>query len=53
MSPQAAFCKAKLDMTDLGETGKLAQDAVRAFGRIDVLVNNAGTRSSAHSECSV
>lgn len=30
------------DLSDLGETGRLAEKAQKALGRIDVLINNAG-----------
>ena len=31
-----------VDVTQAGQVAKLVQDALKAFGRIDVLVNNAG-----------
>jgi NAD(P)-dependent dehydrogenase (short-subunit alcohol dehydrogenase family) len=31
------------DMTDRTQVAKLAEDAVRAFGRVDILINNAGS----------
>src|SRR5271167_1743339 len=34
--------RAKLDVTDLGQAYHVAQAALGAFGRVDVLVNNAG-----------
>jgi NAD(P)-dependent dehydrogenase (short-subunit alcohol dehydrogenase family) len=40
--PADRLLRAKLDVTDLGEAQHVAQTALGAFGRVDVLVNNAG-----------
>jgi NAD(P)-dependent dehydrogenase (short-subunit alcohol dehydrogenase family) len=39
--PAESLLRAKLDVDDTGDAGRVAEDAVRVFGRIDVLVNNA------------
>ena len=39
--PEAARA-VRLDVTDRDEVGKAIDEAVRAFGRVDVVVNNAG-----------
>jgi NAD(P)-dependent dehydrogenase (short-subunit alcohol dehydrogenase family) len=41
-TPAERLLRATLDVADPGEAGRVAEAAVRAFGRIDVLVNNAG-----------
>jgi NAD(P)-dependent dehydrogenase (short-subunit alcohol dehydrogenase family) len=40
--PADRLLRARLDVTDLGETRQVAQAALGAFGGVDVLVNNAG-----------
>lgn len=40
--PADRLLRARLDVTDLGEARQVAQAAVDAFGRVDVLANNAG-----------
>lgn len=40
--PRNRLLPAKLDVTDLEQAQQVAQVAVGAFGRVDVLVNNAG-----------
>jgi NAD(P)-dependent dehydrogenase (short-subunit alcohol dehydrogenase family) len=40
--PASRLLPARLDVTDLEQAHQVAQAAVDAFGRIDVLVNNAG-----------
>lgn len=34
----------QIDITDRAETSRMAEEAIRQFGRIDALVNNAGSR---------
>ncbi|OBY29355.1 SDR family NAD(P)-dependent oxidoreductase [Mycolicibacter kumamotonensis] len=40
--PANRLLRATLDVTDLDQARRVAQTAIRTFGRIDVLVNNAG-----------